>query len=65
MTRPALGMARGDRAVCLGEGQRRGKHCDVLAVRGELTAVTFDDVGPTWCMTSNLHVIPRRPRPDF
>lgn len=59
------GMTHGDRAVFLGEGQRRGKHCDVLAVRGDLSAVAFDDIGGIWCMTAHLHVIPRRPRPDF
>jgi hypothetical protein len=62
---PHLGMAHGDRAVFLGDGQCRGKHCDVLAVRGNLSAVAFDDIGGTWCMTAHLHVIPRRPRPDF
>ena len=35
----ATGICHGDRAVYLGLGQARGKHCDVLAVRGALASV--------------------------
>lgn len=59
------GLGHGDRAVFLGTGQRRGKHCDVLAVRPPHASVRFDDVGGTLCLAEHLHPIPRRPPPDF
>lgn len=61
----ALGVTCGDRALCLGPGQRRGKHCDVLAVRRAFAIVRFEDIGGMLVRAVDLHPIPRRPRPDF
>lgn len=59
------GAASGDRVVILGGGQTRGKHADVLAVRGQVAAVRLDSGDACWMMTRHLHPIPRRPKPDF
>lgn len=61
----AGGAATGDRVVILGGGQTRGKHADVLAVRGEVTAIRLDSGEACWTMSRHLHPIPRRPKPDF
>lgn len=59
------GLCHGDRAVYLGLGQARGKHCDVLAVRGVHAAIRFDTGSACLALAKDCHPIPRRPPPDF
>ncbi len=59
------GVGHGDRVVILGSGQLRGKHADVLAVRGEVAAIRPDAGDACWTLARDLHPIPRRPKPDF
>ena len=61
----AATLVRGFRAVYLGLGQARGKHCDVLAVRGALASVRFDSGAACLALAKDCHPIPRRPPPDF
>lgn len=61
----ATGIFHGDRAVYLGLGQARGKHCDVLAVRGPLASVRFDGGAACLALAKDCYPIPRRPPPDF
>lgn len=59
------GLCHGDRAVYLGLGQARGKHCDVLSVRGVHASVRFDTGTACRALAKDCHPIPRRPPPDF
>ena len=61
----ATGICHGDRAVYLGLGQSRGRHCDVLAVRGALASVRFDSGAACLALAKDCHPIPPRPPPDF
>ena len=61
----ATGICHGDRAVYLGLGQSRGRHCDVLAVRGALASVRFDSGAACLALAKDCQPIPRRPPPDF
>ena len=60
--RPPGSVAAGDRAVFLGLGPR-GKHCDVLGVRGPYANVRLECGRGMLCLAADLHPIPRRPPP--
>lgn len=59
------GAAGGDRVVLLGIGQTRGKHADVLSIRGQIAAVRLDSGDAVLTLARDVHPIPRRPKPDF
>lgn len=61
----ATGLGRGDRVVLLGIGQTRGKHADVLSVRGAIAAVQLVDGDALLTLARDIDPIPRRPKPDF
>lgn len=60
-----LGVCHGDRALFLGIGRRHGKQGDVSSPRRELATLRFDDGASLLVRIADLHVVPRRPKPDF
>lgn len=61
----ADGIATGDRCLCQGSGQLRGKQCDVLSVRRVHAAIRFDSGIAVLALAADLHPVPRRPPPMF
>lgn len=61
----APNLSHGDRALYLGIGSRRGKHCDVIAARPITASVRFDCGAAVLVTTQSLTWIPRRPPPQF
>lgn len=58
-------VCHGDRVLLTGIGQTRGKHADVLSVRGQIAAVRLDSGTAVLTLARDVHPIPRRPKPDF